>query len=91
MHVSPEPLGRFVRHLDGVLQHGDGEDGAGIGGAPQPVIMVGSIRQGGVVANPLQVAHPADGDVTVLQHHPLAMSGGLHNHLLRSRTLSLTQ
>ena len=41
--VSPESFGRFVGHLDPILQHRDREDGGGVGGQPQPERVAGGV------------------------------------------------
>lgn len=91
MHIGTKPLRRFVCHFDRILENRDGEDTARIRCTPQAIISVGSIRKSGIVANALQVAHPTECDVTVLQYNPLAVTCCIHDHLLCTRSLTLTQ
>ena len=58
-------LGRFIGHLDSILQDVDGELGGRVGGDPQPEVFRGSCWVY-LLTHLVQHWHPAGGKVTVL-------------------------
>ena len=62
--------GRLVGELDGHLEEADGELRVGLGGDPQPEVVVKLLRLGEVH---LDLGHVVQAEVGVLQNHPLAL------------------
>mmetsp|Transcript_22137 Transcript_22137/g.48342 ORF Transcript_22137/g.48342 Transcript_22137/m.48342 type:complete len:214 (+) Transcript_22137:1762-2403(+) len=89
--TGTQALGRLVCHLDTVLEDGDGEDGAGVGGQPQPEVAIHLALHQLLLRDELQGWQEALGQVAVLQHHPEPVLHTLVNPLLSHGPLPLPQ
>mmetsp|Transcript_23705 Transcript_23705/g.65781 ORF Transcript_23705/g.65781 Transcript_23705/m.65781 type:complete len:546 (+) Transcript_23705:174-1811(+) len=80
-HVGSDALRRLVSHLHAILKDVDREFGAGVACHPQPELRVSGVRVQ-LLADAVQLRHPAGCQMAVLQHHPLALLQALVDHRL---------
>ena len=87
-HVELHAVGRLGDHLERALQDADGEVGRGVGGHPQPEVL---LRRLELLQQLLQGLEPVGQQVAVLQHHPVAALRAHLEHGLRNRALPLAE
>lgn len=90
-NVGSKSFGRFIGHLDSVLEDGSGEVGGRVRSEPESELGVDLVHFFQVFADLLQGGHPTGSQMAILEHHPGAVFQTGVDQVLGVGALALTQ